>query len=71
MEHPLRQFRKAVPMSLDDLARRLGVSAATISRIENGKQGVSLALAVRIERITGGSITPTDLFALLPQAAAE
>ena len=69
MEHPLRQFRKAVPMSLGDLAGKLGVSAATISRIENGKQGVSLALAVRIERLTGGSITPAELFALIPEAA--
>ena len=56
-------------MSLDDLAQRLGVSAATISRIENGKQGVSLALAVRIERETEGIITPAELHALMPEAA--
>jgi transcriptional regulator with XRE-family HTH domain len=55
------------------LSRRLGVSAATISRIERGKQGVSLALAVRIEKETAGAITPAELFALIPEAqeAAE
>ncbi len=66
--HPLRRYRKAASMSLDDLAQRLGVSAATISRIETGRQGVSLALAVRIERETEGIITPSELFALVPDA---
>jgi transcriptional regulator with XRE-family HTH domain len=73
MSHPLRRFRQTAPMSLDELSRRLGVSAATISRIERGKQGVSLALAVRIEKETAGAITPAELFALIPEAqeAAE
>jgi transcriptional regulator with XRE-family HTH domain len=53
MEHPLRRYRKVQGLSLGELAQRLNVSVATISRLETGKQGASLALAVAIERETG------------------
>ncbi len=53
MDHPLRRYRKAKGLSLEELAQRLSVSIATISRLETGKQGASLTLAVAIERETG------------------
>ncbi len=60
-QHPLRRYRKTQGLSLEDLARRLRVSAATVSRLETGKQGASLGLAIAIQRETG---IPADKFLL-------
>jgi transcriptional regulator with XRE-family HTH domain len=61
MDHPLRRYRMDKALSLEQFGQRVGVSAATISRIENGKQGVRLALALRIASVTAGAVEPVHL----------
>lgn len=43
------------------LAQRVGVSAASMSRIRKGGQNISLSLAEKIARETGGEVTLEDL----------
>jgi transcriptional regulator with XRE-family HTH domain len=61
MYHPLRRYRKTKALSLEEFGQKVGVTAATISRIENRKQGVKLDLALRIARATAGAVKPDDL----------
>lgn len=71
MEHPLRRFRKRQSLSLDAFAAKLGVSKTSMSRIETGKQNVSLALARRITALTGGEVTANDMVGAFEPGAAE
>jgi transcriptional regulator with XRE-family HTH domain len=61
MDHPLRRYRKTKALSLEEFGLKVGVTAATISRIENRKQGVKLDLALRIASATAGAVKPVDL----------
>jgi transcriptional regulator with XRE-family HTH domain len=61
VEHPFKAFRKSKALSVEKAAEELGVSKATVSRLENGKQGVSADLMRRISEWTGGQVTPNDL----------
>lgn len=49
------------------MADRLGISAASMSRIRKGEQNVSLAFARRIAEETGGKVEVADLD--VPEAA--
>lgn len=49
------------------LAERLGISAASMSRIRKGEQNVTLAFARRVEIETGGKVKVSDLE--VPEAA--
>lgn len=49
MEHPLRKFRALKGLSIEQMAGELGVSVATVSRLENRKQNISIDLARRIK----------------------
>lgn len=51
-------------------AREVACSEAHLSDILNGKKGVSLDLAVRISRATGGLVTVDALAARMPRRAA-
>lgn len=51
--HPLRVWRMRRDMTLDDLARQVGVTGPLISRIELGRDPPSAKLAVRINKATG------------------
>lgn len=51
--HPLRAHRLSRKLSLSELARRVGTSAATLSRIELGSRTPSLALAAKLKQKTG------------------
>ncbi len=42
-------------VSVTDLADRLGVDRVTLSRLLNGKSGVSAEMAVRLAKALGGS----------------
>ncbi len=42
-------------MSLRAIAEALGVSAPTFSRLVSGKSSVSVEMALRLERVLGGS----------------
>jgi len=46
----VRAAREARGWSQEELAQRVGVSAAQVSRIESGARGVSFALARRLAR---------------------
>lgn len=54
-DNPIRVFRKSQepPLSLKVLGARVGVTAATMSRIESGKLALSVSLAKRIAESTG------------------
>lgn len=64
----LRRYRTENGLTLDDAARALAVSAASISRIETGRNYPSASLMRRITEWTSGNVTPNDLFGL---ASAE
>lgn len=53
--HPIRKFRKAQqpPMTLDDLAALVGVTPATLSRVETGAMALSVDLAKKVAINTG------------------
>jgi transcriptional regulator with XRE-family HTH domain len=43
------------------IARGAGISAASVSRIADGKQNPSLDVLIRISRATGGKVTLAEL----------
>ena len=47
--------------SLEGFGQKIGLSAASVSRIANGKQDVSAAAARKIHDVTKGKVTPNDL----------
>jgi len=55
----LREARGARHLSLSDVAGEANISAATLSRIENGKQGIDLALFLSILKIL--RVEPADV----------
>jgi DNA-binding XRE family transcriptional regulator len=61
MEHPIRQFRRAAKIGFEDFAKRLGISGASLSRIETGKQSPTMEIARRVMRETDGQVTANDL----------
>ncbi|MBS6366338.1 MAG: helix-turn-helix transcriptional regulator [Clostridiales bacterium] len=50
MENGIREKRKELGLSQDELARRCGVSRQTINAIENNKYDPTLALAFHLAR---------------------
>jgi transcriptional regulator with XRE-family HTH domain len=52
----IRSARKAAGVSQGELARRLGCDQGRVSRIESGKQGVSLERAVRFSIALGTTV---------------
>lgn len=55
----IRVLRKEKGLSLDELARRVGKSVATVSQIERGGQTITYPVLVRIARALG--VTPVGL----------
>ncbi|HEX3582055.1 MAG TPA: helix-turn-helix transcriptional regulator [Thermoanaerobaculia bacterium] len=55
----LREAREARGMSLTDVASKAHVSAATLSRIENNKQGLDFGLFLLVAKVL--SVSPGDL----------
>jgi AcrR family transcriptional regulator len=74
----VRDLRQSRRMTLRELARRLGVSAATMSQIEHGRTGMSLrrlgqiaeALGVSVVALVGAA-APATADATQPQALLE
>ena len=48
MEYIIRELRKALGLSQEELARRCGVSRQTVNAIENDKYDPTLSLAFRL-----------------------
>jgi len=53
----LRERRKAMNLTLEALAEKLGITAGQLSRIERGK-ATSLDTALAIKRLTGVKVGP-------------
>jgi len=64
--HPLKAYREANKLSVAALGELLGISKASVSRIENGLQEPSMPLLRRIIERT--SLTAND-FLQKPEAA--
>lgn len=54
---PLRERRKAMNMTLEEMAEKLGITAGQLSRVERGKS-TSLETALAIRRLTGVAVPP-------------
>ncbi len=50
MKNKIREIRKEMGLSQEELARRCGVSRQTVNAIENDKYDPTLALAFRLGR---------------------
>lgn len=57
----LDEYLASHPVTASAFAERIGRSAASITRIRQGKQALSLELAARIVAATGGKVTLEDL----------
>lgn len=55
-EHPLRRYRRDKGITLEHLARQVGASAVSISRIENRRQQPTHGLLINLSEATGISI---------------
>lgn len=51
--HPLSTYRARSGKTLGDLAKLVGVTQCSLSRIENGKQGITAQMAMTLGRVTG------------------
>ena len=60
--HPLRWWRLAQKLSVDDLAALPETSAASISRIERGRQHPRPAMMRRLIEIANGGLTATNFY---------
>jgi DNA-binding XRE family transcriptional regulator len=58
--NPLKEYRSGASILQADFAASVGVSQATISKIESGEALPGLFLAVRIQRATGGKVPATS-----------
>lgn len=65
----IREVRNARQLSLTDVASKAGVSVATLSRIENSKQGLDLDLFMELARIL--KTDPNDMLDASQKGAAE
>jgi antitoxin HigA-1 len=51
----LRQCIEPLGVTITDAAAALGVTRTTLSELVNGKRGISPEMAVRLEKVFGGS----------------
>ncbi|MED0677147.1 helix-turn-helix transcriptional regulator [Aneurinibacillus thermoaerophilus] len=64
MENRIKELRKVLQLSQEELAKAANVSRQTINAIENNKYDPSLELAFRLAHILGCKVD--DLFIYLP-----
>ena len=60
--HPMRAWRNAYQITLDDISFLTGISVASLSRIERYKQTPLIGAAQKIIGISHGNLTPLDFF---------
>jgi DNA-binding XRE family transcriptional regulator len=65
---PLKSERMRRGVIPDAIAKAVGVSRSTISRIENGRKRASPELAIRIEKFFSGAVTRDQI--LFPEEYA-
>ena len=56
MKNSIREKRKALGLSQEELARRCGVTRQTVNAIENDKYDPTLALAFRLAEALGRTV---------------
>ncbi len=66
MENGIRERRKELGLSQEELAKRCGVTRQTVNAIENNKYDPTLALAFALARELGLSVD--ELFSLSKKA---
>jgi len=59
--HPLKAFRKAKNLSLEELANEVGTTKSWLSRIEAGETP-GATLITRLVNFSAGALTPNDFF---------
>ena len=59
-QHPLRRWRFENEYTLDDAAKKLGISPSTISLLERKKRGITVDLALKISELTNGVVKIED-----------
>lgn len=62
MENKIKELRKALGLSQDELARAVSVTRQTVISLENGKYIASLPLAFRLARFFNISIEDIFIF---------
>lgn len=67
--HPLKTWLSNAPLKRGEFARCVGCSPAHLTLVTQGKRGVSLELALNIQRETNGEVTVEQL--LEAKQAAE
>jgi len=60
--HPMKVWRLAYRITLDDISFLTGISVASLSRIERYKQTPLIGAAQKIIGISHGNLTPADFF---------
>lgn len=69
--NPLRAYRKARKLRIDQMAKRLGVSSASLSRIERGEQWPSTReFFEKLLSATEGEVKADDLVGFHAENAA-
>lgn len=67
----LKTYRERKGLSLAQLGAIVGTTAATLSRIENGKRQASVGLIKRLIAASGGELTAADFIPHASQSPAE
>jgi ribosome-binding protein aMBF1 (putative translation factor) len=60
-DSPLYRWRRAKGWTVEDVARKLRVSAATVCRWERGRRQPRERVAARLEKLTGGVVTAAEM----------
>lgn len=64
--HPLRAYREARGLTIDDVVEKTAISRASVSRIETGKQYPSQPALLKLLSFTGNRLTPNDFYPRAP-----
>lgn len=62
----LDEFLTSNRLTLHEFAREIGVDAATVHRIKEGRVAPHRKTLERIHQATGGAVTPNDILGLHP-----
>lgn len=55
-QNPLARYLSEKGITQDEFARSVDLTQATVSKLINGRTGISLATATKIEAATGGEV---------------
>lgn len=68
-QHFVKEWRKHLGMTQEDLAEKVGTVVSSISQLENGRQGYSQAMLESLAEAFG--CTPADILRIDPSRAPE